>query len=89
MTPVAVLTFGHEALTLMLMVSGPLLLILLGVGLLISIFQALTQVNEPTLSFVPKLLAAVVVLAVAGPWMLTTLVDYIKRTLLLIPEFVQ
>ena len=57
------------------------------VGLVISLFQALTQINESTLSFVPKLIAAVAVFALAGPWMLTTLVEFIRRTLLSIPDF--
>jgi flagellar biosynthetic protein FliQ len=55
------------------------------VGLLVSIFQAATQINEATLSFVPKMVAAVAVLAVAGPWMMTTLVEYLQRTLQAIP----
>ena len=57
------------------------------VGLVVSLFQALTQINEATLSFVPKIVAAVVVFAVAGPWMLTTLVDFLRRILLSIPEY--
>ena len=61
--------------------------VVLVVGLLISLFQALTQINESTLSFVPKLIAAVAVFALAGPWMLTTLVDFIRRTLLSIPDY--
>jgi flagellar biosynthetic protein FliQ len=64
------------------------LLVILGVGLLVSIFQAATQIHESTLSFVPKMIAAVAVLAVAGPWMLTTLVEYIQRTLTAIPSAV-
>ena len=56
-----------------------------GPGLLVSIFQAATQINEATLSFVPKVVAAVAVLAIAGPWMLTTLVEYLQRTLQAIP----
>ena len=58
---------------------------MLVVGLVVSIFQAATQINEATLSFVPKIVAAVAVLAVAGPWMLTTLVEYLQRTLQAIP----
>lgn len=73
----------------MLMVSAPLLAILLIVGLVISIFQAITQVNELTLSFVPKLVAAIVVLVLTGPWMLSTLVDYVSRVLLSIPSLAQ
>ncbi|MDF1485762.1 flagellar biosynthesis protein FliQ [Ramlibacter sp. H39-3-26] len=80
-----VLTTGREALTLLLMVSAPVLLVVLAVGLVVSIFQAVTQIHEATLSFVPKLVAAVVVFAIAGPWMLGTLVDYIRRTIESIP----
>jgi flagellar biosynthetic protein FliQ len=70
---------------MLLMVSAPILLSVLVVGLVVSIFQAATQINEATLSFVPKVVAAVAALAVAGPWMLTMLVDYLQRTLLAIP----
>ena len=83
-----VLTVGQQALTLMLMVSAPVLLAALVVGLVVSIFQAATQINEATLSFVPKVLAAVAVLAIAGPWMVTTLVDYIRQMLIAIPSAV-
>ncbi|MBN9412066.1 MAG: flagellar biosynthesis protein FliQ [Burkholderiales bacterium] len=83
-----VLTVGRDALTLLLMVSLPILLSVLVVGLVVSIFQAITQIHENTLAFVPKLIAAVVVFAVAGPWMLSTLVDYIRRTIESIPSMV-
>ncbi|MEY2685466.1 MAG: hypothetical protein RJA09_2611 [Pseudomonadota bacterium] len=83
----AVLNFGQNALFILLMVAAPVLGTVLVVGLVISLFQALTQINEATLSFVPKLLAAVAVFAIAGPWMLTTLVEFIRRTLLAIPSF--
>jgi flagellar biosynthesis protein FliQ len=83
-----VLTTGQQALMLLLTVSAPILLVVLGVGLVISIFQAATQINEATLSFVPKIVAAVVVLAVAGPWMLTMLVEYLQRTLKALPGVV-
>lgn len=86
MTPQMVLTFGREALTLLLMISLPVLLTVLVVGLVVSIFQAVTQINENTLSFVPKLVAAVLVFAVAGPWMLSTVVDFIRRTIENIPN---
>ena len=85
MDPQQVLTTGQQALTLMLMVSAPVLLVVLVVGLVVSIFQAATQINEATLSFVPKIVAAVAMLAFAGPWMMTTLVEYLQRTLLGIP----
>jgi flagellar biosynthetic protein FliQ len=81
-----VLTMGQEALTMMLMVSAPVLGVVLVVGLLVSLFQAVTQINEATLSFVPKLIAAVAVFAIAGPWMLSVLVDYIRRTIESIPS---
>jgi flagellar biosynthesis protein FliQ len=83
-----VFTLGQQGLHMLLMVSAPLLLTVLVVGLVVSIFQAATQINESTLSFVPKLVAAVVVMAVAGPWMLSTLVEYIQRTLQAIPTVV-
>ncbi len=83
-----VLTAGQQGLTMLLMVSAPLLGVVLVVGLLVSIFQAATQINEATLSFVPKIVAAVAVLAFAGPWMLTTLVEYIQRTLMALPSAV-
>ena len=83
-----VLTIGQQGLTMLLMVSAPVLLVVLAVGLVVSIFQAATQINEATLSFVPKVVAAVVVLAIAGPWMLTSLVEYIQRTLQAIPSAV-
>ncbi|MBQ0131428.1 MAG: flagellar biosynthesis protein FliQ [Comamonas sp.] len=85
MTPQMVLTIGREALQTLLMISLPVLLTVLAVGVVVSIFQAVTQINENTLSFVPKLLAAIVVFAVAGPWMLSTAVDYIRRTIENIP----
>jgi flagellar biosynthetic protein FliQ len=85
MTSQMVLTFGRDALMLLLMISLPVLGVVLAVGLLVSIFQAVTQVHEATLAFVPKLLAAVAVFAVAGPWMLSTLVEYIRRTIESIP----
>lgn len=83
-----VFTVGQQGLYILLMVSAPVLLVVLAVGLVVSIIQAATQINEATLSFVPKIIAAVAVLAVAGPWMLTTLVEYIQRTLQSIPTVV-
>ena len=73
---------------MLLMVAAPVLLTVLVVGLVVSIFQAATQINEATLSFVPKMVAAVAVLAFAGPWMLSTLVEYLQRTLQAIPSAV-
>ncbi|WP_019576781.1 flagellar biosynthesis protein FliQ [Curvibacter lanceolatus] len=70
------------------MVSAPVLGAALLVGLLVSLFQAVTQINEATLAFVPKLIAVVAVLAIAGPWMLTMMVEYIRRTIEAIPASV-
>jgi flagellar biosynthetic protein FliQ len=80
-----VLTMGQDALLMLLMVSAPILGIVLLVGLVISLFQAITQINEATLTFIPKLIAAMLALAIAGPWMLSMLVDFIRRTIETIP----
>ncbi len=80
-----VFTIGQEGLMQLLLVSAPVLLTVLAVGLVVSIFQAATQISEATLSFVPKVVAAVLVLAFAGPWMMSTLVEYLQRTLQAIP----
>jgi flagellar biosynthetic protein FliQ len=80
-----VFTVGQQALFTLLTVAAPVLLVVLVVGILVSVFQAATQINEATLTFVPKLLAAVAVVGVAGPWMLTTLVEYIRGVLLSLP----
>ncbi|WP_295643865.1 flagellar biosynthesis protein FliQ [uncultured Methylibium sp.] len=88
MDPQQVFSIGQQGLMLLLTVSAPMLLTVLVVGLLVSIFQAATQLHEATLSFVPKLIAAVAVLAIAGPWMLTSIVEYLQRTLQSIPTVV-
>jgi len=80
----AVFTFGQQGLYLLLLVAATVLV----VGLAVSIFQAATQINEATLSFVPKMIAAVAVLTIAGPWMLSTLVEYLQRMLQAIPSAV-
>ena len=83
-----VFTIGQQSLYMLLMIAAPVLLTVLAVGLIVSIFQAATQIHEATLSFVPKIVAAVAVLVVAGPWMLTTLVEFLQRTLQAIPSVV-
>ncbi len=83
-----VFTYGQQSLYMLLMISAPVLLTVLAVGLIVSIFQAATQIHEATLSFVPKVLAVVAVLAVAGPWMLSSLVEFLQRTLQSIPTVV-
>ncbi len=76
MTPETVIQVGQHALFTMLSVASPPLLAALGVGLIIGLFQAATQVNEMTLSFIPKIIALVLVLIAAGPWIMTTLINY-------------
>jgi flagellar biosynthetic protein FliQ len=88
MTPESVMTMGQGALEVMLLVSAPLLLVALVTGLLVSIFQAATQINEMTLSFIPKLLALFATLVIAGPWMLTVMLDYMRQVLTNIPSLV-
>jgi flagellar biosynthetic protein FliQ len=88
MTPETVMTMGRQAMEVTLMVSAPLLLVALVVGLVVSIFQAATQINETTLSFIPKLVGIFVTLIIAGPWMLTVMVDYIRQMFTNIPGMI-
>jgi flagellar biosynthetic protein FliQ len=88
MTPQTVLTLTQQAVWITALVSAPLLLTALVVGLLVSIFQAATQINEATLSFIPKLLAMFAALILAGPWMLAMLVDYVQRLFTSIPQMI-
>ena len=88
MTPETVVTVGRQALELMLVVSAPMLLVSLGIGLTVAFVQAVTQLNEQTLTFLPKLVGVVVTAIVVGPWMLTMLVDFIRRTIGGIPQMV-
>ncbi len=86
MTPESVLGCGRQGLEVLLAAGAPVLLAALLVGLVVSILQALTQINEATLSFLPKLVAIAVTLMIAGPWMLGLLVDYLQRVLVGIPS---
>ncbi len=86
MDPQQVLSNGQQALWMLLLISAPVLLVVLVVGLAVSVFQAATQINEQTLSFVPKIVAAVAVLVFAGPWMMSTMVEFLQRTLQAIPS---
>jgi len=86
MSPETVMSMTYTALKTALIMAGPLLVVTLVVGLLISIFQAATQINEMTLSFIPKLLAVGVTLALIGPWLITTMVDYVQQLLRQIPS---
>jgi flagellar biosynthetic protein FliQ len=88
MTPESVMTMGRTAMEVTLMVSAPLLLVALIVGLVVSIFQAATQINEATLSFIPKLVGIFVALVVAGPWMLSVMTDYMRQVFSGIPGMI-
>ena len=83
-----VFSIAQSALYTLLIVAAPVLGAVLVVGILVSVFQAATQINEATLTFVPKLLAAIAVMGLAGPWMLTTLVEYLRSVLLSLPSAV-
>ena len=80
------MTLAHQAMYVGLLLAAPLLLVALVVGLVVSLFQAATQINETTLSFIPKLIAILITLVVAGPWMLTTMLDYMRHMLTSVPS---
>jgi flagellar biosynthesis protein FliQ len=88
MTPETVMTIGQHALEMTMLLAAPLLLVALAVGLLVGIFQAATQINEMTLSFIPKLIGMAVALMVAGPWMLRELIGYTRALIESIPSLV-
>ena len=88
MTPESVMTIGRQAMEVTLLVSAPLLLVALIIGLVVSIFQAATQINEATLSFIPKLVGVFVALVIAGPWMLSVMLDYMRQVFTGIPGMV-
>lgn len=88
MTPESVMTIGRQAMEVTLMVSAPMLLVALAVGLIVSIFQAATQINEMTLSFIPKLIGVFAAMIIAGPWMLTIMTDYMRQMFSGIPGMV-
>jgi flagellar biosynthetic protein FliQ len=88
MTPTTVIEIGRQAVEVALLVSAPLFIAALVTGLIVSIFQAATQINETTLSFVPKLVVLFLTLIIAGPWMLTVMTDYIRRLYEAIPSMI-
>jgi flagellar biosynthetic protein FliQ len=88
MNPETVMTMGRDAMQVTLMVAAPLLLVALVIGLLVSIFQAATQINESTLSFIPKLVGIFVALVVAGPWMISVMTDYMRQIFTGIPGMI-
>jgi flagellar biosynthesis protein FliQ len=88
MTPETVMTVGQRALEITLMLAAPLLLTALATGLIVGAFQAATQINEMTLSFIPKLLALTLALVIAGPWMLKVIVSYTRELIASIPGLI-
>jgi flagellar biosynthetic protein FliQ len=88
MSPEAVMTIGSRALEITLMLAAPLLLVALVTGLIIGAFQAATQINEMTLSFIPKVLALALTIVVAGPWMLKVLISYTRELFESIPGLI-
>lgn len=88
MTPESVMTLGRSALEMVLLVSAPVLIVALVVGLAVGIFQAATQINDASLSFVPKLVATIFTLALAGGWMLMMLVDFTRRLIESLPTMI-
>ena len=88
MTPESVMMMGTEAMKVAIFVAAPLLLVALVTGLVISILQAATQINEMTLSFIPKIIAVFVTIIVAGPWMLNLLLDYMRNLFTNLPYII-
>ena len=88
MTSGTVMEIGRQAIEVTLLIAAPTLITALAVGLIVSIFQAATQINESTLQFVPKWVAMFVVLILLGPWMLQYLIDYIQRLFGSIPQLI-
>ncbi|AOM39522.1 flagellar biosynthesis protein FliQ [Xenorhabdus hominickii] len=88
MTPESVMALGVEAMKVALALAAPLLLAALICGLIISLLQAATQINEMTLSFIPKILAVFVTIVIAGPWMLNLLLDYMRTLFSSIPTII-
>jgi len=89
MTPDTIVHLGSEALKMVLLISAPMLIVALVVGVLISLFQAVTQIQEMTLTFVPKIIVVFISMIVVGPWMLTTMIDFTRHFFELIPTLLQ
>jgi flagellar biosynthetic protein FliQ len=85
MSPESVMDIGRQAVYMTIIVASPMLLTALVIGLVVSIFQAATQINEATLSFIPKLFGILAILAIVGPWMVTVMTDYMRQVFTNIP----
>ncbi|ANU09164.1 flagellar biosynthetic protein FliQ [Planococcus antarcticus DSM 14505] len=88
MTPDMVIKLAEQSIFTVILISAPMLLIALAVGLLVSVFQAMTQIQEQTLAFIPKILAVFISLVVFGPWMLTLLLDYTRDLFQQLPRII-
>ncbi|EPT4465983.1 flagellar biosynthesis protein FliQ [Klebsiella aerogenes] len=88
MTPESVMAIGTEAMKVALALAAPMLLAALISGLVVSLLQAATQINEMTLSFIPKILAVVATIIIAGPWMLNLLLDYMRTLFSNLPNII-
>lgn len=88
MTPEMVMNLAHQGMRVAVMMAGPVLLTVLFVGLIVSLFQAATQINEMTLSFIPKVVAALIVIVIGGPYLISTIVDFTRTLLLNIPQMI-
>jgi flagellar biosynthetic protein FliQ len=88
MSPDMVIKLAEHSIFTILMIAGPMLLLALGVGLLVSVFQATTQIQEQTLAFIPKIVAVLLALVIFGPWMLTLILDFTTNLYQNIPRFI-
>ncbi len=88
MTPETVITIGQQALWVTMLIAAPLLLSALAIGVLVGMFQAATQINEMTMSFIPKLLVLVIALSIAGPWMLSVIMKFTRQLVERIPSLI-
>jgi len=88
MTPEMVMNLAYQGMKVTLFLAGPLLLTALATGLLVSLFQAATQINEMTLSFIPKVLGVFLVLVLAGPWLIKLITGFTRELFLNIPMMV-
>jgi flagellar biosynthetic protein FliQ len=88
MTPETIMTIGQRALEITMLLAAPLLLAALAIGLLVGVFQAATQINEMTLSFIPKVVGMGATMVIAGPWMLKTLISYTRELFESIPGLI-
>ena len=88
MTPETVISIGQQALWVTMLIAAPMLLSALAIGVLVGMFQAATQINEMTMSFIPKLLVLVVTLSIAGPWMLSVIMKFMRQLVERIPSLI-